>query len=1036
MNTSFNSTFEELHEENLRLKAELEKLKSSHQAELQQRTAQLRATVNSIPAGYFLYDNKSKILFMNNIAQDILGLTEEEKRLPLSKRINLFKAEDPSGNPFPLKQLPLYRAQKGETVHGVVMKISRTNISFWLSVSAAPVKSPEGIKYGAMVEISDITKVKEAEIEVRESESQLRQLADSMPQIVWIARPDGYHEYFNKRWYEFSGTKPGETYGDIWSAFLHSNDYQRSVKAWEHSLKTGEPYSIECRLKRGSDNTYHWFLGRALPVYNKKGKITRWFGTYTNIQELKETEQALLESQERYRLVNMATHDIIRDWDLITDKISWNDVIENVLDKSRNEIPLTIHDWGKFIHPDDRESAVESLYDAIKSGKTEWSCEYRFGPVNGPWRTFLDRGFIACDKNGKPYRMIGSMFDLTESRKYEKALEKNRKLLENVLEVLPVGVIVANEEGKISLINPAVEKIWGGARLVSISKFKEYKGWWRNSGIRLKSEDWALARAFLKGESSENEEIDIECFDGSVKTIINFAAPVYNNDGEIISAVAASMDITDRIKMEESLRESEERMRAALESGNLGTWELNLETGIATRSLRHDQIWGYPEGNDEWSLDTAMKQVVPDDHSVISEAYERAYKTGSLSHENRIIWPDGSLHWIAANGRIRYNKKGKPILVIGVVADITDRKYAEEALRKSEEHFRTLADNMSQLAWMSDEKGWIFWYNKRWFDYTGATIDEMQGLGWTKVHHPDHLDRVMASVLNAFEKGNTWEEIFPLKGKNGEYRWFLTRAIPIKDQEGNLVRWFGTNTDITEQRESEIQLKNARDMFENILYILAHDLKGPIANMHMITNLLQSVDDMNSKIKLLDSCKPMLDRMDNTIKDVTNILQVQKSEEGSAVAINLEILMTDFLPEFRNDLKSGELNYSFTRVRKINYIEPYLLSILRNLVNNAVKYRREEVPLKIEINFSREKDFILLMIKDNGTGIDLIKYRDQLFTPFKRLTSQKSGTGIGLYIIKTIIEKNGGYIKVESTPGEGTTFYCYLREYGKSSRES
>ncbi|HWF62016.1 MAG TPA: PAS domain S-box protein [Nitrospira sp.] len=122
-----------------------------------------------------------------------------------------------------------------------------------------------------------------------------------------------------------------------------------------------------------------------------------------------------------------------------------------------------------------------------------------------------------------------------------------------------------------------------------------------------------------------------------------------------------------------------------------------------------------------------------------------------------------------------------------------------EELRKSEERFRMLADNMSQFVWMADERGWIFWYNQRWFDYTGTALEEMQGWGWMKVHHPDHVDRVVARVQRSWDTGEAWEDTFPLRGRDGQYRWFLSRALPIRDTDGRIVRWFGTNTDVTER---------------------------------------------------------------------------------------------------------------------------------------------------------------------------------------------------------------------------------------------
>jgi PAS domain S-box-containing protein len=137
---------------------------------------------------------------------------------------------------------------------------------------------------------------------------------------------------------------------------------------------------------------------------------------------------------------------------------------------------------------------------------------------------------------------------------------------------------------------------------------------------------------------------------------------------------------------------------------------------------------------------------------------------------------------------------------------------AEAAAR--EQQFRTLANSISQLAWMADGEGYIFWYNDRWYDYTGTTFDEMQGWGWQKVHHPEEVGRVVERIKVAFATGEPWEDTFPLRSKTGEYKWFLSRALPITDEEGRVVRWFGTNTDITEQRELEQALRASRDELE------------------------------------------------------------------------------------------------------------------------------------------------------------------------------------------------------------------------------
>ncbi|MVN77191.1 PAS domain-containing protein [Hymenobacter sp. HMF4947] len=200
----------------------------------------------------------------------------------------------------------------------------------------------------------------------------------------------------------------------------------------------------------------------------------------------------------------------------------------------------------------------------------------------------------------------------------------------------------------------------------------------------------------------------------------------------------------------------------------------------------------------------------PDDQARARQVWGHSLATGDTYEiEYRFKSKKGDYRWFLGQALPLYNEAGDIVTWFGTCTDIHDQKLANEALAEREAEFVTLADNMAQLSWMARPDGHIYWYNKRWFDYTGTTLPEMEGWGWEKVHHPDFIKSVVEFVGKAWATGQAWELTFPLRGHDGEYRWFLTRAVPVRNEGGSLVRWLGTNTDVTEMRQLQEQLQNS-----------------------------------------------------------------------------------------------------------------------------------------------------------------------------------------------------------------------------------
>lgn len=303
------------------------------------------------------------------------------------------------------------------------------------------------------------------------------------------------------------------------------------------------------------------------------------------------------------------------------------------------------------------------------------------------------------------------------------------------------------------------------------------------------------------------------------------------------------------------LRETDERLQDAMKAAAMGSWWANLRTGLGTRDANLNQILGNAPVETTQPIDDCFRLTHPDDKEAAIAAWQIAVETkGLYETEFRIVRDDGTTRWLSEQGRFVAGENGAPDLVTGVTIDITQRKLAEEALRESEERFRMVADNISQLAWTCDQLGNVTWYNQRWLDYTGLSFEEMRDWGWKKVHHPAHVERVVASVTYSRETGEIWEDTFPLRSENGEYRWFLSRAVPIRGASGEIVRWFGTNTDITDQKRAEEDLqsaitreqaalaeaRSANRVKDEFLAMVSHELRTPLNAIAGWARLLRS----------------------------------------------------------------------------------------------------------------------------------------------------------------------------------------------------
>ncbi len=370
----------------------------------------------------------------------------------------------------------------------------------------------------------------------------------------------------------------------------------------------------------------------------------------------------------------------------------------------------------------------------------------------------------------------------------------------------------------------------------------------------------------------------------------------------------------------------------------------------------------------------------------------------------------------------------------------------DSKLAESEARFRYLADNIPQLAWMARPDGHIFWYNRRWFEYTGAPPEEMDGWGWEKVHDPEALPGVMSSWKHALAEKVPWEHTFPLRGADGTYRWFLSRAMPLRDADGQVSLWFGSNTDITEQREhaderyrlleseraARFNAERASLLKDEFLATVSHELRTPLNAILGWTQLLRTGDGDPAEIREgLETIERNARAQTRIIEDLLDMSRIISGKT------RLDVQATDLVKVVEAAVDSLRPAAEAKNVRVAKVLGPVqpisgdparLQQVLWNLLANAIKFTPKGG--RVNVVLERVNSHVEIVVSDNGEGISP-EFIPHVFDRFRQQdasqTRRHGGLGLGLSIVKNLVELHGGSVRVQSEGlGHGASFTVIL----------
>ena len=624
---------------------------------LQRSEDHLRLVVDTIPQQIASGPPDGSLDFCNAQWRSYTGLTQEElqgdgwqRMLHPEDRERVLKAwRESVATGTPYEQEQRHRRADGQyrwfLVRVVPLRDSKGHIVRW---------------YGAITDIEDR----------KQAADRLRLVVDTTPAMLYSARPDGYLDFFNKRWLEYLGLPLQDIIGWGWTAVIHPEDVDDLVGKWRWSLATGEPYEAEARV-RHADGKYRWMLHRKVPARDGQGNIVKWYGSSVDIEDRRQAEDAVRRSEDRVRLVIDTTpamiHSARPDGYLDFFNKRWLEYIGVSLDDLRG------WRWTHVIHPDDLAQLIDQWRVSLATGKP-FEAEARLRRADGEYRLALHRKVPLRDEAGNIVKWYGSVIDIEDRKRVEDELRKQKEVFQKIFENIPVMIVLLDQGGRHELVNPEWERTIGW----TLKEIRE-----QDPDIFVEAFPDPQRRQMVKDEivASTGEWTDLKVRVRDRRVIDVTATFVHLSDG---STLFIGRDITERKRTEAKLRESEARFRLVADSAPVMIWMSGTDKlctyfnkpwlDFTGRSIERELSNGWAEG------------VHPEDLQRCLNTYIQAFDhRETFRMEYRLRRYNGEFRWVIDTGVPRFNPDGSFAGYIGSCIDVTEYRLAEENLRQAQE---------------------------------------------------------------------------------------------------------------------------------------------------------------------------------------------------------------------------------------------------------------------------------------------------------------------------------------------------------------
>ncbi|SFM84707.1 hypothetical protein SAMN05428949_1018 [Chitinophaga sp. YR627] len=539
--------------------------------------------------------------------------------------------------------------------------------------------------------------------------------------------------------------------------------------------------------------------------------------------------------------------------------------------------------------------------------------------------------------------------------------------------------------------------------------------------------------------------------DGSIGWTFSRAIPIKNETGKIIEWFGAASDITQRKKFEQELEatrdelRSSKRLHEAVTSSTpdlIYVFDLNYKFIYANQALLN--MWGRT-----WQQSAGQGLLALGYEPWHAEMHEREIDQVIVTKKmirGEVAFP----HAVMGYRMYDYifapvlNEYGEVEAIAGTTRDISDLKVAEIALKHSEEQFRTLTQSLPQLIWTADINGCSDFFNQQWYDYTGSQPEDAAGKGWFSYIHPHHRAELYEKWEKSLKSGDSLAFEFQLKAGDGKYQWFYIVGNPIKDEEGEILKWVSALTNIEEQKAVEEKLERlvnertgalqrSNDDLEQFAHVASHDLKEPVRKIKTFVDRLEQ--DKGTKLSekgqsYLNKINTAANRMYDMIEGVLNYSSIDNAEQPfSSISLNETLNSIELDLEILMNQKKAHIVYE--NLPTVKGAPLLIYQLFYNLINNSLKFTSPDTPPLITITAQQTSKlgipYMQIDVKDNGIGFEQTQAQ-KIFNSFTRLNSKDKfeGTGLGLALCKKIVERHQGYITASGKENEGAVFSIFL----------